>query len=195
MDLRSQLNSITCDERNVKNELAQLRQDNDNLQQRLHNLVTARQQDKQTITKLEKNLDEEKKKLKNQIDTQLANERKAKKAEEAAARAVALAAACRTECSEICKARRRDVENDLKQLQQELKLKDEQLKQSEKVFISYFCLPSNPLDKQIPFYIFLLLIRYFIKFLLSNLNFCTLLIPFQVSIFPFHARIIPWFSE
>ena len=147
MDLRSQLNSITCDERNVKNELAQLRQDNDNLQQRLHNLVTARQQDKQTITKLEKNLDEEKKKLKNQIDTQLANERKAKKAEEAAARAVAIAAACRTECSEICKARRRDVENDLKQLQQELKLKDEQLKQSEKVFISYFCLPSNPLDK------------------------------------------------
>lgn len=133
MDLRSQLNSIMTDDRSVKNELAQLRQDNENLQQRLHNLVTAKQQDKQTIIKLEKNLDEEKKRLKANIEMQINNEKKAKKAEEAAARAAAIAAANRMECSDSCRAKRREMDNDLKQLQHELKLKEEQLKQSEKV--------------------------------------------------------------
>ena len=133
LDLRSQLNSIMTDDRSVKNELAQLRQDNENLQQRLHNLVTAKQQDKQTIIKLEKNLDEEKRKLKTNIEMQLTNEKKAKKAEEAAARAAAIAAANRMECSDNCKAKRREIDNDLKQLQHELKLKEEHLKQSEKV--------------------------------------------------------------
>ncbi len=133
LDLRSQLNSIMTDDRSVKNELAQLRQDNENLQQRLHNLVTAKQQDKQTIIRLEKTLDDEKKKLKTNIELQIANERKAKKAEEAAARAAAFAAANRLECSDSCKVKKRETDNDLKQMQHELKLKDEQLKQSEKV--------------------------------------------------------------
>ena len=62
---------------------------------RLHNLVTSRQQDKQNIAMLEKKIIEERK-LKTSIETQLAAERKAKKAEEAAAaRAVAMATASR----------------------------------------------------------------------------------------------------
>ncbi|CAG2176403.1 unnamed protein product, partial [Oppiella nova] len=56
LDLRSQLNAIVVDDKSVKNELSQLRQDNENLQQRLHNLVTAKQHDKQTIQKLEKSI-------------------------------------------------------------------------------------------------------------------------------------------
>lgn len=124
------------DDRSVKNELAQLRQDNENLQQRLHNLVTAKQQDKLTISKLEKSLEDEKKRLRANIDAQLANEKKAKKAEEQAARAAAIAAANRIECSDMCKAKRRELDNDLKQHQHELKLKDEQLKQNEKVVMS-----------------------------------------------------------
>jgi hypothetical protein len=60
---------------------------------RLHGLVTARQMDKQTISQLERRLQEERR-LRNSCEAQLAAERKAKKAEEAAAaRAVAMAAA------------------------------------------------------------------------------------------------------
>ncbi|CAG2107420.1 unnamed protein product [Medioppia subpectinata] len=137
LDLRSQLNSIIVDDRSVKNELSQLRQDNENLQQRLHNLVTAKQHDKQTIIKLEKSLDEEKKRLKANVELQVTNEKKAKKAEEVAARAAQIAAQNRLECSDNCKAKRRELDNDLKQLQHELKLKDEQLKQSEKALRQY----------------------------------------------------------
>jgi hypothetical protein len=65
-----------------------------NCLRRLHGLVTARQMDKQTISQLERRLQEERR-LRNSCEAQLAAERKAKKAEEAAAaaRAVAIAAA------------------------------------------------------------------------------------------------------
>ena len=73
--------------------------------------MDAKQQDKQTIIKLEKNLEDEKKRLKDNIEKQMTHEKKAKKAEEAAAKAAALAAATRSECSDTCKARRREVDN------------------------------------------------------------------------------------
>ena len=60
---------------------------------RLHGLVTARQQDKNTMNQLERRLQEERR-YRNAAESQLTAERKAKKAEEAAtARAVAMAAA------------------------------------------------------------------------------------------------------
>lgn len=131
LDLRAQINTLVCEDRNLRNELSQLHQDNENLQQKLHNLVTARQQDKQTIQKLEKNLNEEKK-ARSGVENVLATERKNKKADDvAAARAVALATATRTECTDTCKQRRRDAENDLKQLRRELKLREDLLRQSE----------------------------------------------------------------
>ena len=62
---------------------------------RLHNLVTSRQQDKQNIAVLEKKMNEERK-IRAGVELQLNTERKAKKAEEAAAaRAVAIATAAR----------------------------------------------------------------------------------------------------
>ena len=60
---------------------------------RLHNLVTQKQQDKQSLAKLEKNLKSERD-SRQSVETQLKEERKSRKAEEAAAaRAVALATA------------------------------------------------------------------------------------------------------
>lgn len=117
-------------ERTQRAEIAQLQQDNENLQTKLHNLVTARQQDKQNVSQLEKKLQEEKK-AKGGLENQLAAERKNKKAEEAAtARALALATASRPgECTEGCKAKKRELENDLKQVRRELKLREEQLHQ------------------------------------------------------------------
>jgi len=125
-DLRSQINTLISGEKSIKSELTQLQQDNDDLQSKLHGLVTARQMDKQTISQLERRLQEERR-LRNSCEAQLAAERKAKKAEEAAAaRAVAIAAAAnKNECTESCRARRRDLETEGKQLRRELKLKDD----------------------------------------------------------------------
>ncbi|XP_076372708.1 macoilin isoform X2 [Tachypleus tridentatus] len=130
-ELRSQIHSLTVTERSFKEELSQLQQDNESLQSKLHNLVTARQQDKQLISQLEKRLQEERK-LRNSIESTLASERKAKKAEEAAAaRAVAMTAV-KPDCTENCKNRRRDLENDVKQLRREIKLREDQMRQIER---------------------------------------------------------------
>ncbi|CAL1275191.1 unnamed protein product [Larinioides sclopetarius] len=130
-DLRSQIHSISVGERSVKSELLQLQQDNESLQNKLQNLTAARQQDKLTISSLEKRLQEERK-MRTMCENQLAAERKAKKADEAAAaRAVAMATA-RTECTETCKSRRREMENDIKQLRRDLKMRDEKLQQMER---------------------------------------------------------------
>ncbi|XP_029648235.1 macoilin-like [Octopus sinensis] len=129
-ELRSQITNMSLSDKSMRSELYQLQQDNENLQNKLHNLVTCRQQDKQNLSILERKLQEERK-GKCVIEQQLASERKAKKAEESATRAVLLAAA-RDECSENCKARRRDTENDLKQLRRELKIREEQFRQVER---------------------------------------------------------------
>lgn len=130
-ELRSQIHSISVGERSLRNEVLQLQQDNESLQNKLHNLVTARQQDKQTITQLEKRLQEERK-IRTLTENQLSSERKAKKAEEAAAaRAVAMATA-RTDCTENCKSRRRDLESDIKQLRRDLKMREDKIQQMER---------------------------------------------------------------
>ncbi|XP_021939763.1 macoilin-1 isoform X2 [Zootermopsis nevadensis] len=125
-DLHSQINTLISSEKSIKSELAQLQQDNDDLQSKLHGLVIARQMDKQTISQLERRLQDERR-LRSSCEAQLAAERKAKKSEEAAAtRAIAMAAAVnKNECTESCRARRRDLETEGKQLRRELKLKDD----------------------------------------------------------------------
>ncbi|XP_064613038.1 macoilin-like isoform X2 [Liolophura sinensis] len=131
-ELRSQINSLSIGDKSMKSELYQLQQDNESLQNKLHNLVTSRQQDKQNLAILERKLQEERK-SRAVLEQQLAIERKAKKAEEAAAaRAVAMAAAARGECTESCKNRRRDIENDMKQLRRDLKVREDQFRQKER---------------------------------------------------------------
>ncbi|GFN80810.1 transmembrane protein 57b, partial [Plakobranchus ocellatus] len=131
-ELRSQINSSSSEEKAMRSELYQLQQDNENLQNKLHNLVTSRQQDKQTIVGLEKKLTDERK-VRAQVEQQLASEKKNKNAEQqAAARAVAMAAAARGECTDSCKARRRDFDNELKQLRRENKLREDQNRQLER---------------------------------------------------------------
>ncbi|XP_060067723.1 macoilin-like [Ylistrum balloti] len=130
-ELRTQIGSFMGGEKSMRSELYQLQEDNESLQNKLHNLVTSRQQDKQSILLLEKKLNEERKGRAG-IELQLNSERKAKKAEEAAAaRAVAMAAAARGECTESCKARQKNIENDIKLLKQNLKVREEQFRQLE----------------------------------------------------------------
>lgn len=132
-DLRLQLHGLSVGERSVKNELSQLQLDNENLQNKLHNLVSARQQDKGSLAQMEKRLQEERK-ARSQLEAQLAQERRAKKAEEAAAaaRAAVAVAAARSECTESCKARRRDLESDVRQLRRDVKVREEQLRSVER---------------------------------------------------------------
>ncbi|XP_059149518.1 macoilin-1-like isoform X2 [Physella acuta] len=131
-ELRSQISSSSSEEKAMRSELYQLQQDNENLQNKLHNLVTSRQQDRQTIATLEKKLTDEKK-AKAVLEQQLANEKKSKTVEAAAAaRAVAMATAARGECTDSCKARRRDFDNEMKQLRRDNKLREDQYRQLER---------------------------------------------------------------
>ncbi|CAL1538922.1 unnamed protein product [Lymnaea stagnalis] len=99
---------------------------------KLHNLVTSRQQDKQTIATLEKKITEEKK-TRTSLEQQLVNEKKNKNVEAAAAaRAVAMATAARGECTDSCKAKRRDFDNEMKQLRRDNKLREDQYRQLER---------------------------------------------------------------
>jgi low affinity Fe/Cu permease len=87
------MNQLVSGDRSTKMALTQLQGDNEALQSKLHNLVTARQTDKASAVQLEKRLAEERR-ARTSAEAQLLSERKAKKAEEAnTARAIAMAAA------------------------------------------------------------------------------------------------------
>ncbi|XP_076016039.1 macoilin-1 isoform X2 [Genypterus blacodes] len=121
-DLRSQLSSLSSQDRSLRSELGQLRQDNELLQNKLHSAVQAKQKDKQTISQLEKRLKAEQD-ARALAEKQLAEERKRKKLEDAnAARAVALAAAT---------SRIRELETECKKLSMDTKLKEEQIRDLE----------------------------------------------------------------
>lgn len=130
-ELRSQLGSLGTSERSVRSELSQLRQDNELLQNKLHNAVQAKQKDKQTLGQLEKRLKAEQE-ARGTAERQLAEEKKRKKLEEAtAARAVALAAASRGECTESLRRRISELETECKKLTLDIKLKEDMIREQE----------------------------------------------------------------
>uniref|UniRef100_A0AAZ1XB64 Transmembrane protein 57a n=1 Tax=Oreochromis aureus TaxID=47969 RepID=A0AAZ1XB64_OREAU len=130
-ELRSQLSSLSSQDRSLRSELSQLRQDNELLQNKLHSAVQAKQKDKQTISQLEKRLKAEQE-ARALVEKQLAEERKRKKMEEAtAARAVALAAATRVESTDSLRGRIRELETECKKLSMDMKLAEEQIRDLE----------------------------------------------------------------
>nr|XP_019940260.1 PREDICTED: macoilin-2-like [Paralichthys olivaceus] len=130
-DLRSQLGSLGSAERSIRTELGQLRQENELLQNKLHNAVQAKQKDKQAVGQLEKRLKAEQE-ARATAEKQLAEEKKRKKLEEAtAARAVALAAASRGECTDTLRRRITELETECKKLTLDIKLKEDQIRELE----------------------------------------------------------------
>ncbi|XP_028294440.1 macoilin-2 isoform X2 [Gouania willdenowi] len=130
-DLRSQIGSLGTAERSIRTELGQLRQENELLQNKLHNAVQAKQKDKQAVGQLEKKLKAEQE-ARVTAEKQLSEEKKRKKLEEAtAARAVALAAASRGECTETLRRRITELETECKKLSMDIKLKEEQIRELE----------------------------------------------------------------
>ncbi|CAJ1084169.1 macoilin-1 [Xyrichtys novacula] len=130
-ELRSQLSSLSSQDRSLRSELGQLRQDNELLQNKLHSAIQVKQKDKQTISQLEKKLKAEQE-ARALAEKQLAEEKKKKKMEEAtAARAIALAAATRVESTDSLRGRIRDLETECKKLCMDTKLKEEQIRDLE----------------------------------------------------------------
>uniref|UniRef100_A0A3P9I113 Macoilin 1b n=1 Tax=Oryzias latipes TaxID=8090 RepID=A0A3P9I113_ORYLA len=130
-DLRSQISLLGSAERSIRTELGQLRQENELLQNKLHNAVQAKQKDKQTVGQLEKKLKGEQE-ARATAEKQLAEEKKRKKLEEAtAARAVALAAASRGECTDTLRRRITELETECKKLTMDIKLKEDQIRELE----------------------------------------------------------------
>ncbi|XP_034051316.1 macoilin-2 isoform X2 [Thalassophryne amazonica] len=130
-DLRGQIGSLGSAERSIRTELGQLRQENELLQNKLHNAVQAKQKDKQALGQLEKRLKAEQE-ARATAEKQLAEEKKRKKLEEAmAARAVALAAASRGECTDTLRRRITELETECKKLNMDIKLKEDQIRELE----------------------------------------------------------------
>ncbi|XP_034185686.1 macoilin-1 isoform X2 [Osmia lignaria lignaria] len=125
-ELRSQINTLQNGERQAKGDIQQLQHDNDQLQSKLHGLVTARQLDKQTMSSLEKRIAEERKQ-RTACEASLVSERRARRAAEEARSAIPPPPPplIRQECTDTCKTRRSQMEQDLKNLRRELKTKDE----------------------------------------------------------------------
>ncbi|KAL6439299.1 hypothetical protein ACFW04_003878 [Cataglyphis niger] len=125
-ELRSQVNTLLNGERQAKGDIQQLQHDNEQLQSKLHGLVTARQLDKQTMSSLEKRIAEERKQ-RTAYEASLISERRARRAAEEARSAIPPPPPplIRQECTEACKSRRSQMEQDLKNLRRELKSKEE----------------------------------------------------------------------
>ncbi|XP_030073265.1 macoilin isoform X2 [Microcaecilia unicolor] len=130
-ELRSQISCLSSTEKGIRSEMGQLRQENELLQNKLHNAVQLKQKDKQTISQLEKKLKAEQE-ARAFVEKQLMEEKKRKKLEEAtAARAVAFHAASRGECTETLRTRIRDLETECKKLTIDMKLKEDQIRELE----------------------------------------------------------------
>lgn len=121
-ELRSQISSLLSDEKNLKAKVLQLQQDKEDFEVKLQNLLTARQQDKHQVSQLKERLQEEKK-SRVSYESQLASERKAKK-DEARTAAVNV----RIECTESCKNKCKQLENEVKQLRKDLRTREDQVK-------------------------------------------------------------------
>ena len=132
-DLRQQLNLSQSSEKNLKSTIAGLQSDIEQLQKKLQSFQQWKATDKSNIQRLEKLLEDEKKRAKVSNEAQVASEKKAKMAEDAAARANAIAEAVRNVCSESCRLRQREVELEISNLRKDLVTKEEQLKFSAKV--------------------------------------------------------------
>ncbi|PIK50967.1 hypothetical protein BSL78_12135 [Apostichopus japonicus] len=128
-DLRTDISRYAAEEKKAKCDWEQLQKENESLQTRLHNLVTQKQQDKQNLVKMEQKVKQERE-TRSSTENQLREERKNRKMEEAAARAMIMAAANPSrviECSESCRTKQKDQENEICRLTQEGRDKQEKL--------------------------------------------------------------------
>ncbi|XP_014232654.1 macoilin-1-like isoform X2 [Trichogramma pretiosum] len=118
-DLKCQINSLMSSERQAKSDIQQLQHDNELLQNKIHGLNNSRQMDKQTISTLERKLVEERRQ-RQAVETNLNTERRNRRIAEEQLSAVPPPPPPRQECTDSCKTRRTQMEQELKKLRREL---------------------------------------------------------------------------
>ncbi|XP_022916608.1 macoilin-1 isoform X2 [Onthophagus taurus] len=112
-DLRLQVAALTTSEKVLRGDILTLQHNVEDLQNKLQSSQSTKNTDRQMISYLERKVQEEKRNRQN-CEAQIAQERKSRKQEEARAAQVA-AQNNRGECTESCKSRRRELENDLQE--------------------------------------------------------------------------------
>ncbi|XP_044253573.1 macoilin [Tribolium madens] len=110
-ELRLQVAALTTSEKVIKGELTAMQREIEDMQQRYQSVASSRASDKQTISNLERRVAEERR-ARCSLESQLNQERKNRKQEEARAAQV-VAQSSRGECTEACRARRRELEAEL----------------------------------------------------------------------------------
>lgn len=135
-DLRLQVAHLTTSEKVCKGEMSALVREVEELQSRLQSTGTARATDRQTINTLERRIAEERR-LRSNCEAQLAQERKTRKQEEARAAQVAAAQSSRGECTETCKARRRELEAEITEFRTNQRWAEERIATLERENSSY----------------------------------------------------------
>jgi hypothetical protein len=132
--LRNQINYITKCDRTEKLKLEKLQQDNDTLQAKINKLQSQKQREKEDYSSLEKRLQEEQK-LRFVLEAQLNQEKKLRETQERQLKTVQKGLFSKQEttssncCTEICKKKTRDYEDEI------LKLVDECRKKQERCII------------------------------------------------------------
>ncbi|XP_044759369.1 macoilin-2 isoform X2 [Coccinella septempunctata] len=125
-ELRLQVAALTTSEKVLKGEISALQREVEELQQRLQNVQSSRTTEKQNLASMERRLAEERR-LRSNLESQLNQERKSRKQEEA--RAAQVAAQTSRECTEQCKSRRRELENELTDCRSALHWAEDKYKQ------------------------------------------------------------------
>ncbi|CAG9773860.1 unnamed protein product [Ceutorhynchus assimilis] len=126
-ELRIQVASLTTSERSSKSEQSLLQRQIEDLQERLQSFAASKQSDKQSIGSLERRVAEERR-LRTNLESQLNQERKNRKQEEARLAQVTAQQSSRTECTDICKSRRRELETELAECRQAQRWAEERCK-------------------------------------------------------------------
>lgn len=126
-DLRQQISGYCDAEKLLKANISGLQLEIEALQRKMQATQQGKQQDRTSIQRLEKMLEDEKRKAKTSSEMQAASEKKARLAEETAARANAMAEAVKNVCSESCRQRQREIEMEMNNMRKELYAKEEQM--------------------------------------------------------------------
>ncbi|VVC28957.1 Hypothetical protein CINCED_3A008640 [Cinara cedri] len=124
-ELKHQLNKTVDELTSASNELTRLTQEQEDSKSKFFNLLITHQNDRQLISQLEKRLSDEKRQRLSCESQLLSERRQLKKVEELAASRLS-AVTTKPECTESCKVKRRELENEAKALRKDLRIKDEQ---------------------------------------------------------------------
>lgn len=122
-----QLRTQVSDLKNLRKELDDLRTENNDLKTKYDSVNTQRQRDKQRLTDLEKSLNDERQ-TKQRLESQIKTEKSMTKKLQDDLTKMSLSPPTKSECTEQCLKRKRDLENETRDIRRLLNDKEERIK-------------------------------------------------------------------